>query len=197
LAHTYRHKDSSDYAKKTSTITGIKARIDRLSLDVHQRKEEKVIILKEMQTKRRAMHMGINKARVDFESADIRAMAATFKECSPSELYDLSRNRSIQDESDGWGTKTIVLVNDDDLDWIDHDDFIELDVILSKTEPVGRIWPLAYGSRFTYYRSTDHTGETQMDKSVAVDSISYQFGSEDSHHCLMKSLEGTSSLDFV
>jgi hypothetical protein len=166
-------------------------------LDVHQRKEEKVIILKEMQTKRRAMHMGINKARVDFESADIRAMAATFKECSPSELYDLSRNRSIQDESDGWGTKTIVLVNDDDLDWIDHDDFIELDVILSKTEPVGRIWPLAYGSRFTYYRSTDHTGETQMDKSVAVDSISYQFGSEDSHHCLMKSLEGTSSLDFV
>ena len=195
LAHTYRHKDSTDYAKKTSTITGIKARIDRLSLDVHQRKEEKVIILKEMQTKRRAMHMGINKARVDFESADIRAMAATFKECSPSELYDLSRNRSVHEDSEGWGTKTITLVNDDDLDWIDQDDFIELDVILSKTEPVGRIWPLAYGSRFTYYRSTDHAAETQMDKSGAVDSISYQFGSEDSHHCLMKSLEGISFTD--
>ena len=136
------------------------------------------------------MHMAINKARVDFESADIRAISATFQECSPSELHDLSRNRQMREEIDSWGTKTIILVDDDDLDWIDQDDFVEVDVILSKCEPTGRIWPLASGSRFTYYRSTDGASETSMDKSGAVDSISYQFGSEDSHHCLMNSLEG-------
>jgi RNA pol II promoter Fmp27 protein domain len=191
IAHTYQHKDSSDYTKGTTTITGIKARLDRLSFDVHQRKEEKVIILKELQTKRRAMHMGINKARVDFETADVRALAATFQECSAAELHELSQNRRLQEESEGWGTSTIELVNDDDLDWIDQDDFVEIDALLSPREPTGRIWPLAYGSRFTYYRSTDEAAETSMDKSGASDSISYQFGFEDSHHCLMNSLEGS------
>ena len=96
----------------------------------------------------------------------------------------------MQEESEGWGFKTIELVNDDDLEWIDKDDFVEVDVMLAKSEPTGRIWPLAYGSRFTYYRSTDETPETSMDKSVAADSISCQFGSEDSHHCLMKPSRG-------
>src|SRR5579859_1516394 len=150
LAHTYRHKDSSDYNKGTSTITGVKARIDRLSFDVHQRKEEKVIILKELQTKRRAMHMGFNKARVDFVSADFRAMAATIQEMSPSELHEFCHGRQMRDDDDRWAHKTIELVNDDDLDWIDEDDFVEVDVLMSKTEPVGKIWPLAKGSRFTY-----------------------------------------------
>jgi hypothetical protein len=194
LAHTYRRKDSADYAKRTTTITGIKARLDRLTLDLHQRKEEKVIILKELQTKRRAMHMGINKARVDFESTDLRALAATIPDMSPEELHELSHSRDAPEEVEGWGTKTIELVNDDDLDWIDKDDFVEVDVLLPKTEPVGRVWPLAYGSRFTYYRSTDATSETSMDKSGVPDSISYQFGSEDSHHCLMNALEGISIL---
>ena len=190
LAHTYHHKDSSDYTKGTTTITGIKARLDRLSLDVHQRKQEKVIILKELQTKRRAMHMGFNKARVDFESTDLRALAGTFQEMSPSELHDLSQNPNMQEESEGWGFKTIELVNDDNLDWIDKDDFVEVDVMLSKSDPTGRIWPLAYGSRFTYYRSTDETSQLSMNNFGAADSISYQFGSEDSHHCLMSLLEG-------
>jgi hypothetical protein len=196
LAHVYRHKDSSDYSKHTTTVTGIKARLDKLLLDVHQRKEEKVIVLKELQTKRRALHMGINKARVDFESADVRALVATFKDCSASELYQLSQNRPLRDDHEGWGTKTIDLVNDDDLDWIDPDDFVEVDVVMSKSEPTGHIWPLAYGSRFTYLRSTDAAGETTMDKSGAGgDSISYQFGSEDSHHCLISLLEGISAMD--
>ena len=189
LAHVYRHKDSADYAKHTTTVTGIKARLDRLLLDVHQRKEEKVIILKELQTKRRALHMGINKARVDFESTDFRALAATFKDCSPEELFELSRNRRMRDDREGWGTKTIELVDDDDLDWIDPDDFVEVDVSLSKYEPSGKIWPLAYGSRFTYLRSADAMAEPRMDKSGAGDSISWQFGSEDSHHCLINLLE--------
>ena len=189
LAHTYHYKGSNDYADKTSSVIGIKARLDRLALDVHQRKEEKVIILKELQAKRRAMHMGINKARVDFESTDLRALAATFKEVTPSELHDLNKNRELRDDGDGWGCRTIELVNDDDLDWIDKDDFIEMDVMLSKSEPVGKIWPLAYGPRFTYYRSTDLASE-KTDKSCASKSMNNQFGSEDSHHCLMTRLEG-------
>lgn len=190
LAHTYQHKDSDNFNTGTNTVTGIKARLDRLSLDVHQRKEEKVIIFKELGVKRRAMHMGINKARVDFESTDLRALVATFKECSPSELHELNRDRSMKVEDDGWGSRTIELVNDDDLDWIDRDDFVEVDVVMSNSEPTGRIWPLAYGSRFTYYRSTDDVLETKIDKSGAGSSISQKFGSEDSHHCLMNALEG-------
>jgi RNA pol II promoter Fmp27 protein domain len=190
LAHTYRYKGANDYTNGTSSVIGIKARLDRLALDVHQRKEEKVIILKELQTKRRAMHMGLNQARVDFESADFRTLAATFKDITPSELYEMNKNRDLRDDGEGWGLKTIELVNDDDLDWIDRDDFVELDVKLSKSEPVGKIWPLAYGPRFTYYRSTDAAMSTKMDKSGADDSTSYQFGSEESHHCLMTQLEG-------
>jgi hypothetical protein len=179
LAHTYRHKDSNDYSKGTITISGIKAKLDRFSLDVHQRKEEKVIVLKELQTKRRAMHMAINKARVDFECTDLRAIVATFAECSASEMYDVSRGRLSQDSNESWGIKTIELVNDDDFDWIDRDDYVEVDIMLSNTEPTGRIWPLARGSRFTYYRSTDEITESRS-----------LFGSEDSHHCLMNAVEG-------
>lgn len=190
LTHTYRHKDSTDFIKHTTTITGIKARLDRLSLDVHQRKEEKVFVLKELQTKRRALHMGINRARVDFVSTDLRALTATLQDCTPSELHELSRHRHAPDDNESWGNSTIDLVNDEDLDWIDRDDFVEVDVVLSKSEPTGQIWPLAYGSRFTYYRSTDEASEPSMDNSGAQDSICPQFGSEDSHHCLMTLLEG-------
>ena len=147
-----------------------------------------MIILKELQTKRRTMHMGINKASVDFESTDLRALAATLEECSPAEFHDLSCSSNLREESEGWGTETIELVNDDDLDWIDKDDFAEVYAMPLKSEPTGHIWPLAHGSRFTYYRSTDES-ETLMDKS---DRISYQLGSEDSHHCLMNLLEGIS-----
>ena len=190
IAHMYQHKESADYTKPATMVTGIKARLNRLTFDVHQRKEEKVIILKELHTKRRAMHMALNKARIDFENADVRALAAKAEECSAAEMHQLARNEMQQEDSESWGLGSIELVNDDDLDWIDQDDYVEVDVHLSQADPSGRIWPLAYGSRFTYYRSTDEVIETSMEVSGASHAMSYQFGSEDSHHCLMNSLEG-------
>ncbi|GLB07256.1 hypothetical protein AtubIFM57258_002585 [Aspergillus tubingensis] len=181
VAHIYKHKDREDYAEDVVTATGIKVRLDSLKLDVHQRREEVKTLAKGRLKQTKASAMRINQAELDLQSADFRAVSASIE---GTNLDDIEQNKDDIISSFQQPVASVDLsrftIPDQNLDWIDMDDFVELDWILpQESNPRTQILPLAFTPRFTYFRQTDH-GQT------APDETGYStFGDEPTHECVM------------
>ena len=172
ISHIYKYHDNDEAGNSIVAATGLKARLDTLLLDIHQRREESLLIPK-------STTMKMNQAEIDFHSADIRAVHAV----APSDtLEDI-----LSQTSDGiehlsetiryTGDMSQFTISDGDYSWIDMDDFVELDWGTQRTKtPKTSIMPLAYAPRFTYFRQTDHAG---------AHSPLTPFGNEPSHDCIM------------
>ena len=182
IAHVYKHKDAEDYSEDLVSATGLKLRLDRFILDLHQRREEFAA-----QGKGRAKHiktsgMRINQAQLDFVSADIRALSAKVAGTTAEDV----KNATEDDLGSYQETPIRVDISrftipDNDFNWIDMDDFVELDWILpAETNPETKIMPLAFAPRFTYFRQTDHPG------SASKKAVSFSpFGNEPTHYCVI------------
>lgn len=183
IAHVYKHKDIEDYTADAVGATGLKLRIDSFMLDVHQRREEFNLPSKGRLKGTKTSGMRINKAQLDFISADVRAVSASIKGTSTEELQ-----RATDDELSSFHDQAFVspdvsrfTIPDNDTLWIDMDDFVELDWILpSETNPETMIMPLAFAPRFTYFRQTDHIST----KTPGTERRS-AFGDEPTHFCVM------------
>ena len=183
ISHVYKHKDVEDYTEDTVGATGLKLRIDSFMLDLHQRREEFATQGNGRLKMTRTSGMRINKAQLDFISADMRAVSASIAGTSPDDL-----KRATDDDIASYHDQIFVspdisrfTIPDHDLLWIDMDDFVELDWILpAETHPKTKIMPLAFAPRFTYFRQTDHEGVVSGD----VGRTSH-FGDEPTHFCIM------------
>lgn len=181
VAHIYKHKDREDYSEDAVTATGLKVRLDCLKLDVHQRREQIKTQARgrSKQTKTSAMRM--NQALIDFQSADFRAVSATIEGTSAT---DVQKTRDDIISSFQQPVASVDLsrftIPDQNLDWIDMDDFVEPDWILpQESNPKTQILPLAFTPRFTYFRQTDH-GD------IGPEETGYStFGYEPTHECAM------------
>lgn len=182
IAHVYKHKDAEDYSEDLVSATGLKLRLDRFILDLHQRREEFAA-----QGKGRAKHiktsgMRINQAQLDFVSADIRAVSAKIAGTTSEDVKSATEDDLIAYQAPPAAVDmSRFTIPDHDFNWIDMDDFVELDWILpAETNPETKIMPLAFAPRFTYFRQTDHPGSTSQDSSR-----SSPFGNEPTHYCVM------------
>ena len=183
ISHIYKHKDKEDYSKDTVGATGLKLRIDSFMLDLHQRREEFAAPGNGRLKMTRTSGMRINKAQLDFISADIRAVSAMITGTSAEDLNRATDEeiQSYLDQSSSSPDVSKFTIPDNDLNWIDMDDFVELDWILpAETHPAIRIMPLAHAPRFTYFRQTDHNGIVSGDVYR-----SSHFGDESTHFCIM------------
>ena len=182
IAHVYKHKDAEDYSDDLVSATGLKLRLDRFILDLHQRREEFAA-----QGKGRSKHiktsgMRINQAQLDFVSADIRALSAKVAGTTTEDVKNATEDDlTSYQEPPAAVDMSRFTIPDNDFNWIDMDDFVELDWILpAETNPETKIMPLAFAPRFTYFRQTDHPG------SVHGDTVSFSpFGKEPTHYCAM------------
>ncbi len=182
IAHVYKHKDAEDYSEDLVSATGLKLRLDRFILDLHQRREEFAA-----QGKGRAKHiktsgMRINQAQLDFVSADIRAVSAKIAGTTSDDVKNATDDDLVYyQEPPAAVDMSRFTIPDNDFNWIDMDDFVELDWILpAETNPETKIMPLAFAPRFTYFRQTDHPGPATEDTSR-----SSPFGDEPTHYCAM------------
>ena len=182
IAHIYKHKDAEDYSEDVVSATGLKLRLDRFVLDLHQRREEFAA-----QGKGRAKHiktsgMRINQAQLDFVSADIRAVSAKIAGTTSDDVKAATEDDLISyQEPPAAVDMSRFTIPDHDFNWVDMDDFVELDWILpAETSPETKIMPLAFAPRFTYFRQTDHPGAASQDSSR-----SSPFGNEPTHYCAM------------
>jgi FMP27 protein/RNA pol II promoter Fmp27-like protein/Golgi-body localization protein/uncharacterized protein DUF2405 len=180
LSHMYKYKGPNEHGQNTIFATGLKVKLDSFMLDLHQRRE----IFRKLQGNRQIQTSGVRiyKAQLDFISADFRAVSATIKETTESDLEDAS-DKIIASYTDNIpkGDLSQFFIPDRDTGWVDMDDFVELDWILPmESVPETVILPLAFAPRFTYFRQTDHHNVISGDPNR-----SSAFGHEDTHYCVM------------
>ncbi|KAL5335400.1 mitochondrial protein from FMP27-domain-containing protein [Aspergillus crustosus] len=181
VAHIYKHKDPEDYAEDVVTATGIKVRLDSFKLDVHQRREQIKTPSKGRLRQPQASAIRIYKAEIDLQAADFRAVSASIE---GTNMDDVEKKRDDILSSFQQPAAPVDLskftIPDHNLDWIDMDDFVELDWILpQESNPKTKILPLAFTPRFTYFRQTDHGLLTPDQPGFS------SFGNEDTHDCVM------------
>ncbi|KAI0014054.1 mitochondrial protein from FMP27-domain-containing protein [Xylariaceae sp. FL0662B] len=181
LSHIYKHKDAEDYSENSVSATGIKVRFDSFMLDIHQRREEFNTRDRGRKTNGRTTGMKIHAAQLDLVSADVRAVSASIRGTTTEAITKNSVSTLIQQGEDDGTDLSHFTIPDNDLSWIDMDDFVELDWILpSEPNPDTKILPLAYAPRVTYFRQTDIGGTIDGDPDRTS-----PFGDEPTHLCIM------------
>lgn len=195
ITHAYL---TSDFDKKTNTYshhsTGLKAKIDSFTLDLHQRRSPNPG--DELATNKR-WRMHLNVGEMDFINTDLRVIQATFKEKSHQESlakkfgFSSSPGSSISNGYSHSGSSSHytgkIKISDNDYSWIDMDDFDELGETSPATIfPKINVSPMIYSPRWSYFRQTDHDDPCKYGTFIP-------FGSEDSHDCVIgnRPLEGS------
>ncbi|KAM7223685.1 Mitochondrial protein from FMP27 domain containing protein [Rhypophila decipiens] len=181
LSHIYKHKDLEDASENAVSATGIKVRFDSFMLDLHQRREEFNTRDRGRGTQSRTSGMKIHAGQLDLVSADIRAISASIKNATADSLKNKSISTFLTEQEDDGHDLSRFTIPDNDLTWIDMDDFVELDWILpTEPNPDTKILPLAYAPRITYFRQTDIGGVIEGDPDRTS-----PFGQEPTHSCIM------------
>lgn len=182
LAHIYKHKDAEDYSEDLVSATGLKLRIDCFMLDLHQRREEFAAQGQGRVKQMKTSGMRINQAQLDFISADLRAVSASIAGTTAEDVGQANDEDLVSyHEPVGPADLSRFTSPDNDDDWKDRDDLVELDWILpAESNPDMKIMPLAYSPRFTYFRQTDRPGSVSGDPTR-----SSSFGNEATHYCIM------------
>lgn len=182
VAHVYKHKDAEDYAENVVSATGLKLRLDSFILDLHQRREWFDTVVKGKSKQTRTSGMRINEGQLDFIHADLRAVSANIGGTDADDLLRASDDAlSSYQQPVATVDMSRFTIPDQDMSWIDMDDFVELDWVLpSESNPETKILPLAFTPRFTYFRQTDHGGAIHGDETRTS-----PFGHEPSHYCVM------------
>jgi hypothetical protein len=187
MSHIYKHKDPEDYGAGVVSATGLKARLDSFMFDLHQRREEfrTIVQAPEGQSnskQNKTTGMRINQVQLDLIRTDVRAVSASIAGTGSDDVEN-----ATADDLAGFNQEFLTAdlskftIPDNDLGWVDMDDFIELGWILpSHKHPETQILPLAFAPRFTYFRQTDHTDNISGDKHRKS-----AFGNEPTHHCVI------------
>lgn len=177
VAHIYKHTDLENYAEENVTATGLKVRLASFKFDLHQRREGVNTPAKAHLKQTKSSAMRINQAELDFRAADFRAVSASISTKDERKAGERLSSSSQPVPSIDVSHFTIP---DQDLSWIDMDDFVELDWLLPQDSATRtQILPLAYTPRFTYFRQTDHEQATSDESGLS------QFGDEPTHECVM------------
>ncbi|KAK3399329.1 mitochondrial protein from FMP27-domain-containing protein [Sordaria brevicollis] len=181
LSHIYKHKDVEDYSENAVSATGIKVRLDSFMLDLHQRREEFNTRDRGRGTQTRISSMKLHAGQLDLVSADIRAVSASIRGTTADAFLKHSLSTFVTDQEEDGTDLSRFTIPDNDLTWIDMDDFVELDWILpTEPNPDTKILPLAFAPRITYFRQTDIGGVIDGDPDR-----SSPFGHEPTHSCIM------------
>lgn len=191
ISHMYLYKRDDDINKKVLNSVGLKGRINSFMMDLHQRREFITYTDKVRNEVRRRRKMRLNVGELDFQSADIRGVTVSFKERTAEELasqigdpFGDSEINSPPEPTGGVPPLAKLKVSDNDLTWIDIDDYTELDSFVgSENLSSVKVLPLIFTPRFTYYRQTEHNHSAENDTSL--DPEVAPFGDEPSHTCLL------------
>lgn len=138
------------------TLIGLKAKIDSFKCDLHQRKEKKIKHIEFLNQNYDVMKMTFYIGKIDLNEIDLRVIGLKFSQAKDDDepLHKFE-------------------IFDDDQDWIDVDDYEEVDIpALRYSDIDGQIHPLLYATHFCYW----------MDKKFGEN----EFGNEDSHNCYIK-----------
>jgi hypothetical protein len=175
ISHTYRQELWAEWEKGETSCIGVKGKIGRFNVDLHQREQEMPVVHPDTGERKTALFKEPEKAMVIPGDGD-----------------------EIGDESDLPSADFYERGPDDD-DWFDLDDFVDAMYTIDDPEPQLRVLPFIVSPRFTYYRHVDASSKAGGSNERADDKKSSEegsdeqpaeraktkFGKEPSHTCLM------------
>lgn len=164
ISHAYSHP-SSISADSRIAFTGLKARFDQCSIELHQRKELLTYVNEKLDINNQVAHLKMNKGEINIENAEFRICNAVFSERSirgyllsnmvgfdQSDVFQFSGKPHIDITSyEDWISNAYV--EDGNYSWIDPEDFIELEM----KEPLSpypkiEVFKFCSSPKFSYFR---------------------------------------------
>lgn len=187
IAHTYRQESWAEWNSGETTVVGLKGKIGRFNVDLHQREQEEVVQNADSTETKKVLHKAFYQAEVDLDGVDLRVLTAVFKE--PEKQVIVPDEVDEADETVP-PPKQNYEVKDEDLEWIDLDDYVDAAYTFPDRNPSLRVLPFTVCPRFTYYRQTDTTPKEDLSGSEDSEQDlehggKSKFGHEPSHTCLM------------
>ncbi|KPV73207.1 uncharacterized protein RHOBADRAFT_54988 [Rhodotorula graminis WP1] len=199
ISHTYRQETWAEWERGETTVLGMKGKIGRFNVDLHQRTQEMVIRRPEMSESKTVKHKAFYMAEIDLDGLDLRTITAIFSEPLKADVAPADAN------ADDEASTPIPAANDDDYtvrpedrEWVNlndfHDSMYTMPVDDGHGEPRLRILPFMVCPRFTYYRHKDSAPTKDGDDDESGDGLEAstppekpktKFGNEFSHTCLM------------
>ncbi|EPX71634.1 uncharacterized protein SOCG_01849 [Schizosaccharomyces octosporus yFS286] len=180
ISHMYNFKTSKNWQDKTASATGLKAKVEHFSVDLHQRSEKHEMKNKAFGETQETTSMRVHLAEIDFKTIDLRAITASFDEGALETSKSIPVNALDGKDKESFSFRTV----EGPSAWVDIDDFHEADWLLPQRNEKCAIYPLAFSPRFTYYRHTKpHMKNEKNEKKIVADTC--RFGDEKTHRCMM------------
>ncbi|KAF7352699.1 hypothetical protein MVEN_01235800 [Mycena venus] len=166
IMHAYIDDSRETWADGVAPWIGVKGIIEEFQVDMHQREEELNVPGTRPSSTKLVRKKPFSAVELVLKGLDLRAMLATFDD--PLKI-DVGVSSSPQRSN--YRSRTDLPPTPEDSEWMDEDDFIELDWT-PPSAPSPHFLQVATCPRFTYFRRGAATDTTK-------------FGSERSHTCYL------------
>ncbi|SCZ97917.1 BZ3500_MvSof-1268-A1-R1_Chr3-3g06455 [Microbotryum saponariae] len=189
ISHTYRQDAPEEWAKGETTALGIKAKIGRFNVDLHQREQESLVTHSDTMVTKQVIHKAFYLAEVDLDDVDLRAISATFSEPEKAQLAPLEEMNEGEQELP---PLPLPNISDEDLAWVDRDDYVDISYSFEDEAPRVRMFPFITCPRLTYDRQVDvarWTPEEAEEEQRRHDQEGHKSGAGD--HARSQTLEST------
>ncbi|EPY50441.1 eukaryotic protein [Schizosaccharomyces cryophilus OY26] len=191
ISHMYNYKTNKNWQNKTASATGLKAKVEHFSIDLHQRSEKHEMKNKAVGKTQETTSMRVHLAEIDFKTIDLRAITASFDEGALETSESIPVNALDSKDKESFSFRTV----EGPSSWVDIDDFHEADWLLPQRNEKCAIYPLAFSPRFTYYRHTKpHVKNEKNEKKIIADTC--RFGDEKTHRCTMPSRKNPKTVQY-
>ncbi|KAI9488532.1 golgi-body localization protein domain-containing protein [Zychaea mexicana] len=166
IGYFYKDQNAVDDKRleETGDSVGLKALVSAFNVDIHQRREITDVENHKLDQKRLKANWPMHEAEVHLKSIDLRAVRAKYsangvssQHSAPSiavgglsESSDSSVDPDLMDGMDRF--------EDEDTgpsDWVDFDDFVELQVLSPDNAPIVQVLPFAYSPCLYYLKQTN------------------------------------------
>lgn len=195
IAHTYRQESWKDWSDGVTTLVGLKGKIGRFNVDLHQREQEEVVRKPDSSERRTELHKSFYQAEVDCEELDLRVLSAIFDEGEKKLVVPFDMDAEQEAEETPLRSPADYALSDEEVTWVDLDDFVDAIYTIPNQRPKMRVMPFIVCPRFTYYRQTDTLPAFPNGEDAGPsrsDGPKSKFGKEPSHTCLMGCATGES-----
>lgn len=169
ITHVYVDDVKKSWEDGTTCFIGLKAKVDHLQADLHQRDQETIAPGKAPDSIQVVRHKPFYAAEVIMRSLDVRVLRATFSDTVDQEVPSSS-------DSGGEAKKSYHSRSEVPSLWLDNNDFVETDW-LSQPNPDIHLFPLLCCPKLTYLKKHSQHVEIQAENT--------KFGDEDTHSCLL------------
>lgn len=180
----------------TGQTVGMKASVSSFKVDLHQRRIITKIDSEEFGRERIKPHWLLHEAQIQLSDLDLRVVQATYSNIDPGDEFEYGRHAAVPsfvvDETSTLNSESTQTFGSNgsefdesssfsdnvSLDWVDLDDYVELDLRTPDFRPSVSVFPMMFSPNICYFKQTNRED---------VERYHYLHGT---HECILGSAMG-------